>query len=66
MEFAYIAIHDCGHIVAATVDTSENKAKSRDVAGWLRRNERVERIPIEAVRAAHWCKCFWPKPKVKE
>ena len=60
-EFAYVAIHTCGHIVAATVDTPENKGRSRDVAGWIRRDEIVERREIEDVRKAEWCKCYRSK-----
>lgn len=64
-EFAYVAIHSCGHIVAATVDSSDNKDKSRHVASWVRRNEPVERMVIEDVRKAEWCKCYRLKPKKK-
>ena len=64
-EFAYVALHSCGLIVAATVDSSDNKDKSRHVASWIRRNEPVERMLIEDVRKADWCKCFRPKPKKK-
>ena len=60
-EFAYVAIHTCGGIVAATVDSPENKSKSRDVAGWIRRDEPVHRMTIEDVRKAEWCKCFRKK-----
>ena len=65
-DFAYVAIHTCGHIVAATVDSPDNKGKSRDVAGWMRRNEPVERMAIEDVRKANWCKCLRPKPSEKK
>ena len=64
-EFAYVAIHDCGHIVAATVDSPDNKDKSRHVAGWIRRGEVVERMAVEDVRKAEWCKCY-RKPKAKQ
>ena len=64
-EFAYVAIHTCGNIVAATVDSSDNKGKSRDVAGWIRRNEIVERMAIEDVRKADWCKCYRSKRKAR-
>ncbi|KKK51069.1 hypothetical protein LCGC14_3118650 [marine sediment metagenome] len=64
-EFGYVAIHSCGKIVAATVDSPENKGKSRDVAGWIRRNESVERMAIEAVRKDTWCKCYRSKKKAQ-
>lgn len=62
-EFGYVAIHSCGHIVAATVDSPDNKDKARHVASWIRRNEPVKRMRIEDVRKAEWCKCFRPKKK---
>ena len=64
-EYAYVAIHTCGRIVAATVDSADNKDKSRHVASWIRRNEPVERMAIEDVRKADWCQCFRSKPKKK-
>ncbi len=64
-EFGYVAIHTCGHIVAATVDSPDNPSKSRHVASWIRRGEPVERMAIEDVRKADWCQCFRPKPKKK-
>ena len=62
-EFAYVAIHSCGKIVAATVDSPDNKGKSRHVAGWIRRGEAVERMAVEDVRKADWCECYRSKPK---
>lgn len=64
-EFAYVAFHTCGYIVAATMDTPDNKGKSRHVASWIRRGEVVERMAIEDVRKAEWCKCY-RKPKAKQ
>ncbi|KKN15058.1 hypothetical protein LCGC14_0989910 [marine sediment metagenome] len=62
-EFAYVAIHTCGRIVAATVDSPDNKGKSRHVASWIRRGEPVERMAVEDVRKADWCECYRAKPK---
>lgn len=60
-EYAYVAIHKCGLIVAATMDVLENKGRSRDVAGWIRRGEPVQRMVVEDVRKAEWCKCYRKK-----
>jgi hypothetical protein len=64
-EYGYVAIHSCGRIVAATVDSPENKAKSRHVASWIRRGEAVERMAVDDVRKADWCECYQSKPKKK-
>ena len=64
-EFGYVAIHSCGKIVAATVDSPDNKGKSRDVARWIRLGDIVERMAVEDVRKADWCECFRSKPKKK-
>ena len=61
--FCYVAIHRCGHIVGATVDSLDNKGKSKHVAEWIRRGEIVERMELVAVRKAEWCKCNRPMPE---
>ena len=66
-EYAYVAIHTCGRIVGATDDSPDNKGRSRHVADWIRRGEPVERMAIEDVRKADWCKCFRKdRPKLKK
>jgi hypothetical protein len=61
-DMAYAAIHKCGRIVAATVDSPGNKAKSRHVSGWIRRGEAVEHMEMEAVRKGDWCECYRKQP----
>lgn len=55
---AYVAIHSCGKIVAASVDEPDNKGCASDVASWIRRRETVKRFTVEKVRRAEWCRCF--------
>ena len=65
-EFGYVSIHSCGRIVAATVDSPENKGKSRHVASWIRRGETVERMRVEDVRKAEWCSCWDKSPSAEK
>lgn len=60
---AYVAIHECGQIVAATVDYPEHKRDvARDVGNWLRRGNLIERRTVADAREADWCKCFRKRP----
>jgi hypothetical protein len=61
-DFAYVAIHECGRIVAASVDDPDHKREvARDIGGWIRRGEAVERLPLDQVRKAAWCTCYRKK-----
>ena len=61
-DMAYVAIHSCGKIVAASVDIPDNKDCARHVASWIRRGEPVKRMSVEKARRSEWCQCY-RKPK---
>ena len=61
IDWAYVAFHSCGRIVAASVDCPENKEHiADDVASWIRRGDRVERLSLPLTRNAVWCQCKKP------
>ena len=61
---AYIAKHECGGMLAATVDRAERRKET----GYLLRSWVswpdcvVERLPVETVRAMAFCDHFPEKP----
>ena len=64
MDMAYVAIHSCGKIVAASVDVPVNTSCARHVASWIRRGEVVKRMSVEKARRSEWCQCYRKAPKV--
>lgn len=59
LTMSYVAFHECGRIVAATVDNKEHaKAVAIDVARWVRLGDKVQRMSVEKARRSAWCECW--------
>lgn len=57
-DMAYVAFHSCGRICAVTIERPETRPHvARDVASWIRRGERVERMSVAEAKATNWCQC---------
>jgi hypothetical protein len=62
VSMSYIAIAECGHIVAAMSCKVEHasakewgKETAREIGKWLRSGLTVDRVPSSDVRTGKWC-----------
>jgi hypothetical protein len=55
-DLAFVAYCKCGKLIACAVDDPDHtKDTAKEVAAWIRRGDKVDKMTVELVRKADWC-----------